>query len=118
MTGMITEQGYREGEYVDLAPGAARTANGNGNPVAVGRNHTLRASLRVTAAAGTTPSLTVTLQTSEDGVTWRNLQAFAAATGVSTQRLAVSGLDRFVRASWAITGTTPSLTFAVGGELV
>jgi hypothetical protein len=28
------------------------------------------------------------------------------------------GLDRFVRVSWTITGTTPSFTFAVSGELV
>lgn len=118
MGGLVVDSGYREGEAAVLAPSQARTANGSGAPVQVGDRHTLRASLSVSAASGTTPSLTVTLQTSEDGATWRTLQAFAAATGASAQRLAASGLDRYVRASWAITGTTPSFTFAVTGELV
>lgn len=109
---------YYEGEAVSLAASAARTTNGSGSTVAVGTAHTLRATLSVTAASGTTPSLTARIETSEDGTTWRTALTFTAATGATTQRLSTSGLDRFIRAAWTITGTTPSLTFSVTGELV
>lgn len=108
---------YVEGDAVVLHDGT-RTGNGNGAPVAVGTHHTARLTLNVTAASGTSPSLTVTVQHSEDGTTWRSHTAFAAATGTGAQRLVISGLDQFLRVSWAITGTTPSFTFTVSGELV
>lgn len=115
MPGMVRDQNrYVEGDPLLLAGSAARGANGAGDVVAVGTAHTLRVTQTVTAA-GATPSLTTTLQTSEDGVTWRALVAFAAATAPGSQRLSVSGLDRFVRASWAIVGT---VTFSISGELV
>lgn len=109
-----------EGDAVVLHPSAARTANGSGSAVAVDTKHTARLSLEVTAATGTSPSLTVTIEHSADGTTWaaHPQGAFAAATAPGTQRKVLSGLDRFVRAAWAITGTTPSVTFAVAGELV
>lgn len=109
---------FGQGDPVELAPSAARGANGAGAAVAVGTAHTARLTLNVTAVGGTTPSLTVSVQTSSDGTNWRALASYAAATGTGPQRLSVSGLDRFLRVSWAITGTTPSFTFNVAGELV
>jgi len=76
----------------------------------------LRLLLDVTAASGATPSLTVTVETSGDASTWRSAGVFAAKTTVSSERLATAALDRYVRVSWAITGTTPSFTFSVTGE--
>lgn len=107
-----------EGEALSLAAGTARTSNGSGAPVPTGKAHTARVTLDVTAVSGTTPSATVTIETSEDGSSWRSLGAFTAATAVGKQRRSFSGLDRLIRATWAITGTTPSLTFSVSGELV
>ena len=106
------------GTPVALVPPAARTANGSAPPLPVGESHTLRLNLAITAASGATPSLTVTIEHSEDGSGWVTHTAFAAATGPGTQRRVVSGLDRFVRCTWAITGTTPSFTFAVEGALI
>jgi hypothetical protein len=118
-SGMIGDLNkWIQGSGVVLVPPGARTAGGSGAPAQVWEAHTLRASLAVTAVGGTTPSLTVTLETSADGVSWRSIGSFPAVTGVGTSRLSVSGLDNLVRASWAETGTTPSFTFAVSGELV
>lgn len=105
------------GDAVTLAASAARTTSGSGSPFPMEGHTALRLLLDVTAASGTTPSLTVTVETSGDGSTgWRSAGAFAAKTAVSQERLSLGNLDRFVRVSWTITGTTPSLTFSVSGE--
>lgn len=106
-----------EGDAVVLHDGT-RTGNGSGVGVAVELHHTARLTLNVTAASGTTPSLTVTVETSSGDGVWTAHTAFAAATGTGAQRRVISGLDRFVRVSWAIAGTTPSFTFTVSGELI
>lgn len=108
-----------EGDLVTLAGSAARTANGSGSPYVMGARGTLRLTLAVTAASGTTPSMTVTVETSGDGgSTWYSAGTFAAKTTTATERKSFSGLDRLVRVSWTITGTTPSFTFTVTGEAV
>lgn len=106
------------GESVVLAPSSARTAAGSGPAVDTGERSTLRLTLNVTAASGTSPSLTVTIEHSGDGSTWRPHSSFAAATAVTTERKTFGGIDRYVRATWAVAGTTPSFTFSVSGEVV
>lgn len=110
--------GSFEGEPVTLAPSVARTANGQGGPYVMGARGTLRLSLAVTAASGSTPSLTVTVEASGDGSSWYPVGTFAAKTTTGTERKSFSGIDRYARVSWAITGTTPSFTFSVAGEAV
>lgn len=100
-----------------LAASAARTATGNGSTVEPGDRGVARLRLNVTAASGTTPTLNVTIQTSHDGTTWRTAGTFTQATATGEQRAAFN-IDRFVRASWAIAGTTPSFTFTVTGDAV
>jgi hypothetical protein len=112
----------------DLAlvpPGTVVTASGAGNGVEVGNRTIFRGQSIVTAASGTSPSLTVTVETSHDnGATdaWRGVgfaPAYTAQTAVNTSAWkSFSGLDRFVRASWAVSGTSPSITFGVVGEAV
>lgn len=110
---------YFQGDQVVLAPSAVRTTSGSGTALATDVHSTARLDLTVTAASGTTPSLTVTVETSKDGSTgWVSAGAFGAVTGAGTSRKTAGGLDRFVRVSWAITGTTPSFTFTVTGELI
>lgn len=106
------------GDPVTLVPSGTRTAAGSGPTLTVDLAHTLRMTLAVTAVSGTSPSLTVTVEHSENGSTWATHSSFAAATAVSSQRKVVSGLDRFVRCSWTVAGTTPSFTFSVTGDLV
>lgn len=95
------------------------TGAGATGSIEVGARHTLRLRLDVTIASGTTPSLTVSVQTSSDGSSWYTVESFAAKTAVGAESKAFSGLDRFVRLQWgAPSGTTPSFSFAVTGELI
>ncbi len=110
------------GSDVVLAePGTVVTATANGTTVLKPVNKaTARLVLDVTAASGTTPSLTVNVQTSYDnGDTdaWRTVASFAAKTGVAKERKSFS-IDRYVRLSYTVSGTTPSFTFGVTGEIV
>lgn len=109
---------YYEGDPVVLAPSAARTTSASGTPQATGHFVVIRLNLVVTAVTGTTPSMTVIIETSMDATNWNQVGTFPAVTTTGTTRRSVGGLDRFVRVSWTITGTTPSFTFAVSGELV
>lgn len=110
--------GAIHGEQVVLVSSTTQTATGTGSQFSTGTAHTLRLTLNVTAASGTSPSLTVNVQTSEDGATWSAVASFAAATATGTQRKVFTGLDRYFRATWTISGTTPSFTFSVSGEAV
>src|SRR3954454_4863143 len=102
------------GDPITVLPSTVATTSATGPAVPSGAYNTLRLVVATTAVSGTTPSMTVTIETSADGSTgWTSVGAFAAVTTVTTVRKVVSGLDRFVRANYAITGTTPSFTFTV-----
>jgi hypothetical protein len=95
------------------------TGAGNTSSIEVGSRHTLRLTLSVTAASGTTPSLTVNVQTSPDNTTWYTVGSFAAKTAISSESKSFSGLDKHVRLQWAApSGTTPNFSFTASGELV
>ncbi len=110
------------GNDVTLLASTTATASGTSTGVELDDKGTVRLALVVTAASGTTPSMTVTIQTSYDnGATdaWRTVgSGFPAVTAAGTTRQSFPGCDRFVRASYAITGTTPSFTFSITGEAV
>jgi len=102
-------------------PGTARTATGTGTgqqlgAVAAGRN--LYACLHVLSVAGTTPSITVAIESDDTngfGSPVTQL-TFAAATAVGGQVLRVPGAitDTWWRPKWTITGTGgPSFLFAL-----
>jgi hypothetical protein len=110
--------GAIHGESVVPVPSTTQTATGSGTGFSMETAATLRLTLNITAVSGTTPSMTVNVQTSEDGSTWTAVASFAAATAVSTQRKVFTGLDRYARVTWTISGTTPSFTFSVSGEAV
>lgn len=109
---------WAETDDVTLAASEARTASGSGSSVELGDRGTLRLLLDVTAASGTLPSLQVDVQTSYDATTWRTLGGFTALAATGSQRASFPGADRFVRATWTVSGTTPSFTFSVAGEAV
>ena len=93
-------------------------ASGNGTVTEVGDRGTARLTLDVTAlGAGTT--LTVTVKTCEtsDG-TYRTVLAFTPNTATGTERLSFTGLDRFVKADWALSAGTTTATYSVTGEAV
>lgn len=111
------------GYDVQLVPdGTVAAASGAGVGVEVINKDQFRGISAVTAASGTSPSLTVSVQTSHDNGAsdpWRTIASFPAQTAVGTTAWQdFVGLDRYVRASWVISGTTPSFTFGVSGEAV
>lgn len=71
-------------------------------PVDLAQYRAVRLTLDVTAASGTTPTLTVTIETaaSATATTWRTAGAFTAATAIGAQELLFSGVERFVRARY------------------
>lgn len=110
-------------DFALIPAGTVATASGAGTGIEVDNKDEFRGQVVVSAVSGTTPSLTVTVQTSYDnGVTdsWRNVgSAFGAVTtATSSAHQTFNGLDRWVRASYVISGTTPSFTFGVLGEAV
>jgi hypothetical protein len=119
--------------FLTLAPSAARTAAGNGDALDLTalsqwtqpRPLALVVQSDVTAASGTSPSLTVIIEDSVDGgVNWNTVVSFTAQTTVNraVQRLGLTAANwpfnpRRVRARWTITGTTPNFTFSVKAVL-
>ncbi len=77
-------------------------------------SQTIRTQLAVTTVAGTSPSLTVVVEDSLDGVTWYQLATFTPATAVGAQVINIGKpfTDR-LRWRWAITGTGASFAFSV-----
>lgn len=105
------------GDDFSLVPaGTVKTTAGSSAGRAVGYIHTLRLALNVTAFTGTT--VTFTVEHSPDGSTWtaHPSGAFTATTATGSQRKILSGLDRYVRVSWA--GTFTTMTFGLAGESV
>lgn len=99
----------------NLVASAARTATGNSGIITgYGAARTLRVQLNVTAASGTTPSLTVLVEDTLDGTTFNTIGSFTAKTAVAREVITITTpFSDQVRVSWTISGTTPSFTFAV-----
>lgn len=100
---------------------AARNTNGNGSAIDVSGWEGVGLELNVTAASGTTPSLAVSLQWSNDGTNWAEADVPDAFTArIATGRVFRSAhvKARYARLAWVITGTTPSFTFVVNAVAV
>lgn len=108
-------------DVVMLAAGTVITGAGTSAVIEPDDKAEARLALAVTAASGTTPSLTVNVQTSADKAAtdaWRTVGTFGAVTAAGTVHVDCA-IDRYVRLQWgAPTGTTPSFTVGVSGELV
>lgn len=74
--------------------------------------------LNVTAATGTTPSLTVEVQWSHDGTNFASAatpDTFTAVTAAGNVAKSFQVKGRFARLAYTVTGTTPSFTFSASG---
>jgi hypothetical protein len=94
------------------------TATTVGAAVELGDRTTLRLDAVVATATGTTPSLTITIETSKDATTWTTVAAFTAITAAGSARKIFTGLDRFIRINETVSGTTPSFVRTISGEAV
>lgn len=97
---------------------AVKTSTFTTATVACGKG-ILRVDLNVTAASGTTPTLSVQYQTRRDSTdSWVNVGSAIAQNSVGTKRGVVAGCDRQVQAVCTIGGTTPSFTFSLTADEV
>lgn len=110
---------FVKGASVTVAASAAKTATGNSGWLNAEDYQALSLTLDVTAHAGTTPTLDVSVETAEDssGTRSRTVGSFTQVTTTNgTQRKSFGPLDRYYRVVWTIAGTTPSYTFSLVGD--
>jgi hypothetical protein len=104
------------GDVVVVAASAARTTTGQSAAVqAQGRQ--VAVEVDVTAVSGSTPSMTLTVEWSDDnGTTWFLADPPDTFTALTAAGKRVKEFDvkaPYFRTVWTISGTTPSFTFAV-----
>lgn len=94
----------------------ARTTTGNGSTFSTEDALGFSATLSITAATGTSPTLDLTLQESLDGgATWNNVASFPqkTTTGSHPKTFGLLTPGSICRWSWVIGGTTPSFNFSI-----
>lgn len=95
---------------------AARTETGQSTQFDVGEGDTIALLVDVTAVSGTSPSLTVNVEWTDDGSTWfvsDPADAFTAITAADKKAKVFTVKGTAARLNYTISGTTPSLTFSV-----
>ncbi len=104
-------------ELITNQTGVTAAGNSQSSPLVLYRVTNVVFHLIVTSAGGTTPSLTVTIQDSIDGVNWADVKAFTAMTATGITRLGWSdvgyGIAKNIAVRWTVSGTSPSFNFQV-----
>lgn len=96
---------------------AARTTTGIGSSFNSESATALEATLSVTAASGTSPTLDVRLETSIDaGTTWSTVDSFGQKTAAATEGKVFGPIGDVCRWAWTIGGTSPSFTFSISAQ--
>ena len=100
--------------------GGTVTATGNGAVYGFGAQNAVFV-LDITAASGTTPTITVLVEEyDETSNSYATVDTFPAQTGVARVRRTVVGnttpFGNKLRVSWTVGGTTPSFTFTVSAH--
>ena len=107
---------------VELAPAASRTSTLSGTGIDVLEYEGVAlVLLNASAGTGTSPTLDVKLQHSDDDSTYEDVTSgtfsqvtdAAETAGVKVMKLNVSDLKRYLRIVGTIAGTTPSFDFGV-----
>lgn len=89
------------------------TASGNEVGSHVVTTNSIAIQVEVSAVSGTSPSATLSVLWSDDGVTFSPASpadAFAAFTAVGSVAEAFSVKGQMFRLAWVVSGTTPSFT--------
>ena len=96
---------------------AARTTTGQSAALQCGGVPAIALLVATTAASGTTPSMTISIEWSPDGgTTWcaaDGADSFTAITTTTNLAKRFQCKSNTYRVVWTITGTTPSFTFSV-----
>lgn len=112
----ISNPSWEDSQKETLLASAARTTSGSGAAIAVPAIREALATLNCTAASGTSPTLNVKIQASDDGgTTWYDIpnSAFTQLTAAGSSAIKIDTFGDTIRANYTIAGTTPSFTFAV-----
>lgn len=103
----------------NLMPSAARTANATGDTYVMGNLTQARLELIITAVSGSSPTLDVYIETSNDETNWTVAGWFATETDAGTQRPPpFAQCGKYIRAVCVLGGTNPSFTFSIEGRAV
>jgi hypothetical protein len=94
---------------------AARTTSTNGTAFDTSGYDSISATLVISAASGTNPTLDVVLETTADGTNYYTVLAYPQQTTTNAGVARVfAGLGSLSRWKWTIGGTdTPTFTFAI-----
>lgn len=98
-----------------LTGSTAKTVTGVGTVASLGSASQVSVFVDVTAVAGVTPTLNLSVAWSLDGVNFSAGEtpvAFASITTAKRTHLQVASRAPFCRLAWTIGGTTPSFTFS------
>lgn len=132
MPDYATTGGMNRGSLYVLKASGAETASTTGGAVNTGDNGgSLYVQVDVTAASGTTPTLTVVVEGSQDGTNFFTLGTVGAnghavgATGPAPTNFTAAATARgvfpavqYVRSRSVVGGTTPSFTYQVSAAVV
>lgn len=97
------------------------SATGSSGVVESGDRGTLRGLINITAAVGSSPTLSIKIMTcaTRGGTFYQVGSTLANVTGTGATGFSQGGLDRFVRLDYTIGGTaSPSFTGSIDGEFV
>ena len=95
-------------QNLTILPSTTVTTSGSQSvPLDVSQMHELAVFLVVSAASGTTPSLTVTVQDSPDGTNWADAYSFPAVTAAQPSLAErAGGATRPLAGGWRSLGTS------------
>lgn len=101
-----------------LVASSARTATGNSGAIAVGSGAAnLELELEVSAVSGTSPTMTLSIQWSDDGTNFGSndgsADGFAQVTATGNVVKSIPVRAPYMQLTWTIGGTSPSFTFSV-----
>ncbi len=95
-----------------------RSTSGSSNTVQAAGGESLRCQLNVTAASGTSPTLTVIIEDTIDNTNFNTIATFTQRTAPGREILNVTTpFAENLRVSWSITGASASFVFAVDWSL-
>ncbi len=114
---------------VSLKISGAETASTTQPGTELGDKTVMNLTVDVTAFAGTSPTLLITIEASSDGFTWFTAGLIGSdgyrmgSLGTTPANFTTTGTvralipaARYVRSKSTIAGTTPSFTYSVGGN--
>lgn len=103
------------GTAVVVSASSAKTTTGQSSTTACEVGAKLAVWVNVSAVSGTTPTLDLSVQWSQDGGTaWADAEATDSFNQITAPKVVAKTFDRkgdHFRLRWVIAGTTPSFTF-------